>query len=919
MNLSHSLILLDGEIRTQQIESIEPLGNNAYRVRFRNSPKLYTYSASKVEWVRNPEILCPDNSLVYRKGVLQKGIEEILKFTNTVRVYWRINYESGFCGEYIDGYIQVITSCLDEETAKNTLAYLRKVAKINPLRKEGDTEGILAQLYEKVDFINDKTAAACYLNPSKFEIQNLRDKKDLIYPFGCNASQKIAVSTAFEKQISVIQGPPGTGKTQTILNIIANIVRQGKTVMVVSNNNSATANVAEKLEKYGVDFIVAPLGSRENKEAFVEQQHTIPKELSSWKIPIKDSVEQKLHLHNTLQKLDKVYELQNKEAELRLELDAVELEWKHFCFDNGLDADMSCPRHIPSKRIINLWLRFQSMADDTVYIGKRFFARAIEKIKLAWMKFQCQYQLKLVNRYNPEDITSQIKELQTLYYLNKIRELKEILEAVKEDLLSYDAKELTKTLTDISMLMFCGSLYDRYHKMGPLSLTTVANIRQNGDNFTKRYPVVLSTTFSARSCLYGIVPYDYIIMDEASQVSIETGALALTCAKNAVIVGDALQLPNVVTEDDKAKLSAVMNLFSMNEGYDCCNNSFLDSVCKVIANVPETMLREHYRCHPRIINFCNQKFYGGNLLIMTNDEGEEDVLCAYKTVEGNHAVDQYNQREIDVVKQEVLPTLQKYDSIGIVTPYNNQVRAFLNQLPQIETATIHRYQGREKDAIVMSVVNNQINDFADDANLLNVAVSRAKKKFCLVVTGNEQAKHGNIMDLLDYINYNNCTVTKSKVASIFDYLYEQYSEQRKAMLDKQSKISEFASEILTFKMLNEVIADDSRFSCFKVLCHIPLRNIIQDMSLIKKEEEIKYASNYKTHTDFLVVNRVTKKPVLAVETDGYSYHNDATEQHRRDMMKDHIFQLYNLPLLRLSTKGSGEKERVIEELDKIVL
>ena len=47
------------------------------------------------------------------------------------------------------------------------------------------------------------------------------------------------------------------------------------------------------------------------------------------------------------------------------------------------------------------------------------------------------------------------------------------------------------------------------------------------------------------------------------------------------------------------------------------------------------MLREHYRCHPRIINFCNQKFYGGNLLIMTHDHGEEDVLCAYLTRLGN--------------------------------------------------------------------------------------------------------------------------------------------------------------------------------------------------------------------------------------------------------------------------------------------
>jgi len=45
----------------------------------------------------------------------------------------------------------------------------------------------------------------------------------------------------------------------------------------VSNNNSATANVLEKLEKYGVDFIAAYLGNRENKEKFlVGQTQTYP-------------------------------------------------------------------------------------------------------------------------------------------------------------------------------------------------------------------------------------------------------------------------------------------------------------------------------------------------------------------------------------------------------------------------------------------------------------------------------------------------------------------------------------------------------------------------------------------------------------------------------------------------------------------
>ena len=39
---------------------------------------------------------------------------------------------------------------------------------------------------------------------------------------------------------------------------------------------------------------------------------------------------------------------------------------------------------------------------------------------------------------------------------------------------------------------------------------------------------------------------------------------------------------------------------------------------------------------PKIINFCNQKFYRGELIIMTKDNGEDDVLSVVKTVAGNH-------------------------------------------------------------------------------------------------------------------------------------------------------------------------------------------------------------------------------------------------------------------------------------------
>ena len=916
MDFSRHFILLNGEPRTLQIASIEKNEAGGYRVLFKNSERSYNYGRDKVVWLNHPEWIAPTNSKVYIGGSQQNNIREIWRFSDGTKYYWRIVHTNGYVQEGDDNRIIVATSCLGEQTCKDTFAYLKNVALINPLGRDKDNDGILAEMYDKVDFVDNSSVAACYLNPKEHKPRSLTHA-DLIYPFGCNASQKKAVAAAFEHQMSVIQGPPGTGKTQTILNIIANIVRQGKTVLVVSNNNSATTNVMEKLEKYGTSFIVASLGSKENKETFIANQPSVPTECNTWGMSLSVSLSIKRKLHTTLQQLDKVYDLQNERAELLQEQQTVELEWKHYCMDNNWDNNANGRSSISSKCIISLWLEFQAYAKGEKQEATNWFSKWKEKIKWWWMKWNCKHRLHIVSLFDKNDLTPLIKELQALYYLNRLEEIKHRIVSIEKDLSLYDAKDLTDTLTGLSMSLLKSSLHTHYVKHERMTFADTKDMRRRGNDFMQQYPVVLSTTFSARSCMFTDKLYDYIIMDEASQVSIDTGALALTCATNAVIVGDTLQLPNVVTDEDRMKLDAIMKRYNIEEGYDCAKNSFLQSVLNAIKNVPETLLREHYRCHPRIINFCNQKFYGGNLLIMTEDKGEKDVLTAIRTAKGNHAVNHYNQREIDVVKEEVLPILKDYDNIGIISPYNNQVDAFNRQIVGAKAGTIHKYQGRENDAIIMSVVDNQITDFADDANMLNVAVSRAKKKFCLVMTGNEQERQGNICDLLDYIAYNNCTITKSKLASIFDYLYGQYTKQRIAFLKANPHISEYASENLTFAMLNEVIASDLRFNVLEVLCHVPLRQVVKDTSLMNKYE-LKYATNYSTHLDFLIINKVTKLPILAVETDGYTYHNDQTMQHQRDLMKNHIMSSYGLPLLRLSTKGSGEKEKVLSMLLQLI-
>ena len=139
-----------------------------------------------------------------------------------------------------------------------------------------------------------------------------------------------------ENQISIIQGPPGTGKTQTILNIIANIILQGKTVLVVSNNNSATANVLEKLTKYDMGFIVASLGNSENKKSFIDEQSIYPQKISSWSYEIGDKIRMQHDVAESLVQLDGIFKQQEDLALSRQELQAIKLEWEHFKIENSI-------------------------------------------------------------------------------------------------------------------------------------------------------------------------------------------------------------------------------------------------------------------------------------------------------------------------------------------------------------------------------------------------------------------------------------------------------------------------------------------------------------------------------------------------------------------------------------------------------
>lgn len=914
MYTQQSFIIIKGQPKSLLIEKIDLVERGVYAIKYKNSPKTYHYRYSDVVYLQNAVWHDHLHLKVYVGGREQHNVSDVRSFSQGNLTHWRITYENGYAQDFMDGTIKVVKSCLGDEVARNAFEYLKRIAQINELGKDEENEGILPSLYQDIDFIDETLTVAPYLDAEKYKPQSMHSST-LLFPFGCNASQAKAIKNAFEKQISVIQGPPGTGKTQTILNIIANILLRNQTVIVVSNNNSATTNVLEKLQKYGIGFIVAPLGRRENKEHFIENQPTIPQELYSWELSPTDRTKTKQEASLALSKVQNVFSLQEELAECKQEIKDVELEWEHFKSDNNVCEDDYTPKAgVKSKRLIRLWLEYQTLVEDGVLSLSQ--NKLVRWVKLKWLNFVRKYILGIKSPITVSNLQPVITELQALYFIVRLQELASRISEIESELQLIDADKQTGELTSLSLALLKDKLFDNYRDIKRLVLNETKDIRIHSEEFCKQYPVVLSTTFSARTAIPDQV-YDYIIMDEASQVSIETGALALTCAKNAVIVGDTMQLPYVVTEEDRIKLNGIFNEFKVAQGFNCADYSFLQSVCAIIPNVEQTLLREHYRCHPTIINYCNQRFYGGNLLIMTEDHHESNVMTAIKTVPGHHEYNHYNQREIDVVKEEILPQLENLDDVGIIAPYNNQVNQFNQQVHSVEAATIHKYQGREKDTIIMSVTDDQITDFSDDSNLINVAISRAKKRFCLVVSGNEQEHKGNISDLIDYIAYNNLTVTDSKISSIFDYLFSHYTHERMQFLAGHRKISEYDSENIMFSLIEKILSDYPELNHLGVFCHTPLRNVIRDWSLLN-EQERNYISHYSTHLDFLIINHVTKKPVLAIETDGYTYHNDETEQHQRDLLKNHILEVYRLPLIRLRTNESGEKEKILSALESII-
>ena len=779
---------------------------------------------------------------------------------------------------------------------ENIFSYFTKIVKerVNQASPKNKpmAENIERQLNKVIPYKGTALHAYCY---GKNEIRD--SLEHYIFPFGLNESQLEAVENAFSSQISIIEGPPGTGKTQTILNIIANILVNKKTVAIVSNNNPAVENVYEKMKKKELDYLVAKLGSSNNKTEFFSALKEVPLYNSdSEAITIEE-------IDEILVKVRTGLTTQNIVAQLIAEISELSIEKKHleeWYEENERGSLMNVGRYKLSPEKTSDLLAYMNFLSP-----KKLSFKERVRLLLDFRIFRTKFLDTYTERINF------IYSLQYYYYEIKLQQKEQQLEKYKNDLKKDNFKQLLEDLTDKSMQY----LNQELSKTIPLNSSfTSDNYKKDFSNFIKRFPVIGSSTHSIINSIADGAVLDYVIIDEASQQDIVPGILSLGCAKNIIVVGDRKQLPHIPEKTDIAVPSKY---------YDCTKYSLLDSFVKLFNDqVPITLLKEHYRCHPKIIQFCNQQFYNNKLIPMTIDEGESSIQLI-TTSKGNHARKRTNLREI-----ESLIEVGRSDEIdiGFIAPYNNQVNLAGAYLPEkYARATIHKFQGRECKEIIFSTVldkkeNNQNSiNFVDDPHLVNVAVSRAINKFTLV-TGDDVFTRNNrsLAALVRYIKYYapDDHVHDSPVISAFDLLYNEYDRSLEKLNDRLNlKDSYFKSERIMAAVLKDILKKEE-FMSLKFHMQIDLIQLVSVKNNLFNERELEFMKQ-KASCDFVIYYKVGKNPIGVIEIDGSSHENRV--QQERDVLKNAILQKTDIPLLRLKTVEGNIEKKTLSFLNECII
>ena len=658
-----------------------------------------------------------------------------------------------------------------------------------------------------------------------------------------NVDQLLAINNGMKYPVAYIQGPPGTGKTNTIINTISTAFFNEKKVLFASYNNHPIDGVFDKLTSLKYDertipFPILRLGNNEKVRDAIRYIQTIYnkiKDLTVYEKTLDRNRDYRIERAKQLSQALKQYE------------ELLELKERKEAIDSMIDFNVK-----------------QSDATDMRL-----------EMSLTNQAFNVDTQIKKKEDIDEQGILklldlNQNEFFQYLYYTSvryiqglpkKCPELMRILEMDNED----------KQVVEFNKFLSIGA---------------------NVEKLLKVFPIVATTCISAHKIGKPEPYFDMVIIDEASQCNTAVSLVPVLRGEHLMLVGDPQQLNPVIVLDEITN-NILKKKYNVSDEYDYCKNSIYKTYLACDSVSDEVLLRSHYRCHKKIVEFNNKKYYNDKLQIMTQSNERKPLVY----VDIQDAKSQEKNTSINEVEQIVeYCKLNKDKSIGIITPFVNQRKLIEQKMKEsgmsnITCGTVHAFQGDEKDVILFSTAINDetslktYNWLKNNKELINVATSRAKEKLLVLSSmKNVQRLHRNNGE---------------------DDLYELIQYTR---TNGESKITQKVAESRALGVKPFTTKTEEEF--LGTLRHA-LGNIwhTQNKYIVEKEVAISHVFRdnvtyddlfYTGRFDFVVyeMNGKEKIPVFAIELDGKEHLEDEVVQ-KRDAKKNAICRAHNMELIRV--------------------
>ncbi|XP_074604246.1 DNA-binding protein SMUBP-2-like [Brevipalpus obovatus] len=258
--------------------------------------------------------------------------------------------------------------------------------------------------------------------------------------------------------------------------------------------------------------------------------------------------------------------------------------------------------------------------------------------------------------------------------------------------------------------------------------------------------------------------FDVLIIDESSQALEMASYIPLQMAQKVIIVGDPKGLPPTILS--KTETSKELKKTLLQRCLECKRFDDLQALLKVqyrmnldIMQWPSStfysneLVADEAIKNAKLDDVSSLKQYPALVLIDTKNSGmleshpDDEFLCS-------------NEHEVRVVVDYVnflRKNNVKQNAIAIITPYKMQAKMIRNQLSSLNNTVVsdlEGLQGREREVVILSLVrSNDIGDVGllEELQLINVAITRAKRHLAIVCDTKTIESHGVLQKLVSYL------------------------------------------------------------------------------------------------------------------------------------------------------------------------